>query len=118
MFPRAVVILSLCLAASGSVQAAEQSGYAAQRDQMVAAIEEWTQLTSVETGVKRLDPRVLEALREVPRHLFPFGRAIIAEMTRDGCFPPLVINPVDFRRLYETRKAEREAEADGAVAEA
>ena len=53
---------------------------------------------------------------EVPRHLFPLGRAIIAEMTRDGGFPPLVINPIDFRRLYETRKAEREAEAGEAKA--
>ena len=67
---RVFVVLSVWFAALASAQAAEQSGYAEQRDQMVAAVEGWTELTSVETGVKRLDPRVLEALREVPRHLF------------------------------------------------
>ena len=36
---------------------------------------------------------------EVPRLIFPFARNIIAETTRDGGFPPLMINPVDFAEL-------------------
>ena len=39
-------------------------------------------------------------LVECPRLLFPFARAIIADATRDGCFPPLMIQPVDFARLF------------------
>ncbi len=39
-------------------------------------------------------------LIECPRMLFPFARAIIAEATRDGGFPPLMINPIDFAALY------------------
>jgi preprotein translocase subunit SecB len=52
-------------------------------------------------------------LVECPRLLFPFARNIIADVTRDGGFPPLLIQPVDFAQLYrqsqeqnETRPAE------------
>ena len=38
---------------------------------------------------------------EGPRLLFPFARAIIADCIRDGGFPPLMINPIDFARLYQ-----------------
>ena len=40
---------------------------------------------------------------EAPHFLFPFARAIIADVTRDGGFPPLLINPIDFRSLYVQR---------------
>jgi preprotein translocase subunit SecB len=39
-------------------------------------------------------------LIECPRILFPFARAIIADVTRDGGFPPLLIQPVDFAAMY------------------
>jgi preprotein translocase subunit SecB len=38
-------------------------------------------------------------LVETPRLIFPFARAIIADATRDGGFPPLMINPIDFAEL-------------------
>ena len=38
-------------------------------------------------------------LVETPRVIFPFARAIIADATRDGGFPPLLINPIDFAEL-------------------
>lgn len=41
---------------------------------------------------------------ETPRHLFPFARNILAEVTRDGSFPPLVINPIDFDQYYQRHK--------------
>ena len=37
---------------------------------------------------------------DAPRHLFPFARAIIANVTRDGGFPPVMINPIDFAALF------------------
>lgn len=37
---------------------------------------------------------------DAPRHLFPFARAIIANVTRDGGFPPVMINPIDFATLF------------------
>ena len=39
-------------------------------------------------------------LIEVPRMLFPFVRAIISNVTRDGGFPPLMISNVDFVDMY------------------
>jgi len=39
-------------------------------------------------------------LVECPRLIFPFARNIISDVTRDGGFPPLLIQPVDFAHLY------------------
>jgi preprotein translocase subunit SecB len=39
-------------------------------------------------------------LIEAPRQLFPFARAIVSDAVRDGGFPPLLINPIDFVELY------------------
>jgi len=43
---------------------------------------------------------------ECPRLLFPFARAIIADAVRNGGFPPLMIDPVDFVSLYRQRMSE------------
>jgi preprotein translocase subunit SecB len=40
---------------------------------------------------------------ECPRLLFPFAREIIATATRNGGFPPLMLEPVDFAALYRDR---------------
>jgi preprotein translocase subunit SecB len=44
-------------------------------------------------------------LIECPRLLFPFAREIIASATRNGGFPPLLLEPVDFVALYRQRMA-------------
>ena len=46
---------------------------------------------------------------ECPRLLFPFGRQIIADAVRQGGFPPLFIDPIDFAGLYRQRAAEMAA---------
>ena len=46
---------------------------------------------------------------EAPRQLFPFARAIIANAVRDGGYPPLLIQPIDFVALYQQRAAQAEA---------
>jgi preprotein translocase subunit SecB len=35
--------------------------------------------------------------------LFPFARQIMAEATRNGGFPPLMLDPIDFAALYQRR---------------
>jgi preprotein translocase subunit SecB len=45
-------------------------------------------------------------LVEAPRMLFPFARRIVAEATRDGGFPPLYIDPIDFLGLYQKQRVE------------
>jgi preprotein translocase subunit SecB len=37
---------------------------------------------------------------EAPRLMFPFARRIIADTTRDGNFPPLMLDPIDFASMY------------------
>jgi len=46
---------------------------------------------------------------ECPRLLFPFSRQILAEITREGGYPPLLINPIDFTPLYWAELRDREA---------
>ncbi len=48
---------------------------------------------------------------ECPRLLFPFARQIIAECTRNGGFPPLMIDPIDFAQMFQQRLAEEQAKA-------
>ena len=43
-------------------------------------------------------------LIECPRLLFPFARRVVADATRDGGFPPLLIDPIDFVTLYRRRQ--------------
>lgn len=54
-------------------------------------------------------------LIECPRMLFPFLRRIVSDVTRDGGFPPLNMETIDFLQLYrqelERRQAEQPAES-------
>jgi preprotein translocase subunit SecB len=50
-------------------------------------------------------------LIECPRQIFPFARRIIADVTRDGGFPPLMVDPIDFMSLYQQRRDEAAAAA-------
>jgi len=56
-------------------------------------------------------------LIECPRLLFPFVRRIISDVTRDGGFPPLNVDQVDFLALYRQEMARRQ-QASVAVPEA
>ena len=48
---------------------------------------------------------------ECPRLLFPFARQVIADVTRNGGFPPLMIDPIDFAALFQQRMAEERAKS-------
>jgi len=48
-------------------------------------------------------------LIECPRMLFPFVRRIVADVTRDGGFPPLNLDQIDFVTLYRQQLAQRAA---------
>ncbi|NEU10734.1 protein-export chaperone SecB [Methylobacterium sp. BTF04] len=47
---------------------------------------------------------------ECPRLLFPFARQIVAESVRNGGFPPLYIDPIDFVGLYRQKAMEAQAQ--------
>jgi preprotein translocase subunit SecB len=48
---------------------------------------------------------------ECPRLLFPFARQIVAEATRNGGFPPLMLDPIDFAQMFQRKLAEDQARA-------
>ena len=45
-------------------------------------------------------------LVECPRLLFPFARDVLATATRDGGFPPVLLQPIDFLALWQSRRAQ------------
>ncbi|MFD1511601.1 protein-export chaperone SecB [Lacimonas salitolerans] len=47
-------------------------------------------------------------LIECPRMLFPFVRRIVSDMTRDGGFPPLNLETIDFVQLYRNELLRRQ----------
>ncbi len=53
-------------------------------------------------GLQNVPEEALEpfCIIEGPRILFPFARRIIADAVRDGGFPPLMLDPIDFGALY------------------
>ncbi|WP_293441975.1 protein-export chaperone SecB [Planktotalea sp.] len=50
-------------------------------------------------------------LIECPRMTFPFVRRIVSDVTRDGGFPPLNLENIDFVSLYRNEIARRQADA-------
>lgn len=67
-------------------------------------------------GVFRLEHIPQEALHpvvliECPRMLFPFARQVLADATRNGGFPPLMLDPIDFAGMYQKRLAQSQAKA-------
>ncbi len=47
-------------------------------------------------------------LIECPRMLFPFARQILADATRNGGFPPLMLDPIDFAGMYQKRMQQQQ----------
>ena len=69
-------------------------------------------------GIFRLENMPPDALHpvvliECPRMIFPFARQILADATRNGGFPPLMLDPIDFGAMYAQRMAAAQAEAEG-----
>jgi preprotein translocase subunit SecB len=55
-------------------------------------------------------------LVECPRLLFPFARNILADVTRDGSFPPVLLGPIDFVGLWHSRRGQAAAAANAPAA--
>jgi len=72
-------------------------------------------------GIFRLENIPQEALSaiilvECPRMIFPFARVILADATRNGGFPPLMLDPIDFAGMFQRRMAEQQAQQASASA--
>lgn len=53
---------------------------------------------------------------DVPQMLFPFARQIVANAVTSGGFPPLLLNPIDFRGMYADANRKSPQKEDGAAA--
>ena len=65
-----------------------------------------------------VDPTSMKAvcLIECPRIMFPFARRILADATRDGGYPPLMLEPIDFAMLFRQQEMRRQEQgADDAA---
>lgn len=68
-------------------------------------------------GAFRLKDLPEQAIRpflfiEGPALLFPFARRLVADLTREGGFAPLMLDPIDFAALYRQRAAEEQKRAE------
>ncbi|HHI88985.1 MAG TPA: protein-export chaperone SecB [Hellea balneolensis] len=52
-------------------------------------------------------------LIECPRLLFPFARQIMAEMTQNGGYPPILLEPPDFAAMFRDEMMRRAGQAEG-----
>ena len=58
-------------------------------------------------GVEEIQPLILI---ECPRLLFPFARQIMASMTQNGGFPPIMLEPPDFAAMFRDEMMRRAAD--------
>lgn len=61
--------------------------------------------------VRNVTPQQAHAVLyvEVPQMLFPFARQVIANGVSSGGFPPLLLNPIDFRAMYQANREQQSA---------
>ena len=68
-------------------------------------------VATVEAPAEHVQPLVLI---EVPHLIFPYARALLANITREAGLPALSINPIDFASLYRQRLAEAQGKVQKA----
>lgn len=70
-------------------------------------------------GIRNVPDEQLQPflLAEGPRLIFPFARRVLADAVRDGGFPPLLLEPIDFGALYMQQAAANESEVHPAIVE-
>ncbi len=96
-------------------ECAIQIAATAKRDDMVLFIVEVSY-----AGLFHLENVPVESLQpimliEAPRILFPFARRFIADLTRDGGYQPLMLDPIDFHAIYRQSMAQHQAQAASAA---
>lgn len=90
----------------------------ARRGDMVAFVVEATYAGVFEIRNVPADQVELIMLVECPRILFPYARQIVSDATRNGNYPPLMLEPIDFFAVYQRDKMMRGAPANPQMADA
>ncbi|KXV72937.1 protein-export chaperone SecB [Acetobacter cerevisiae] len=84
-------------------EAPETEGGTAGRTVFIAELAYAAVVTLTNPPQELIEPMLLV---EVPRLIFPYARNIISDVTRDGGFPPIVLQPIDFVALWQAKRAE------------
>ena len=94
--------VSLVIKAEGSDPSAQANGAAAPAPVFVAELTYAGVFTLNGLPDNAVEPVLLV---ECPRILFPFARNILSDVTRDGGFPPVLLQPIDFVALWQSLRA-------------
>ena len=57
-------------------------------------------------------------LIQAPHMIFPFARRIVSDVVRDGGMPPLMVDPIDFASLYQSKLASGGVQANAPIGNA
>jgi preprotein translocase subunit SecB len=106
--------VTLAARAEATIPAPEGSANGAEEKPMVVFIADLSYAGIFTLNGVPQDQQEPILLVECPRLLFPFARNILADITRDGGFPPVMLAPVDFVNLWQTRRAQMAATAANA----
>ncbi|GBQ37789.1 protein-export chaperone SecB [Gluconacetobacter azotocaptans] len=85
-----------------ALEAPEKEGAAPGRAVFIAELAYAAIVTLTNAPDELVEPILLV---EVPRLIFPYVRNIISEVTRDGGFPPVVLQPIDFVALWQAKRS-------------
>ena len=77
-------------------------------------------LETVYAGLFRIESMPEQALEpflliSAPTTIFPFLRRLVADVTREGGYPPLMLDPIDFASLYMRRQQKMKGEEQANV---
>ena len=77
-------------------------------------------LETVYAGLFKIESMPEQALEpflliSAPTTIFPFLRRLVADVTREGGYPPLMLDPIDFASLYMRRQQEMKGEEQANV---
>jgi len=61
-------------------------------------------VTIVDAPAERINPILYV---DIPQMMFPFARQMVSQATGAGGFPPLMMNPIDFRAMYLSQKRDQ-----------
>jgi preprotein translocase subunit SecB len=100
--------VTLAVRAEGTVPSANANGAAEEKPTVVFIADLAYAGVFTLTGVPENQQEPI-LLVECPRLLFPFARNILADVTRDGGLPPVMLGPIDFVGLWQSRRAQMTA---------
>jgi preprotein translocase subunit SecB len=96
-------VYEVVLSVKAEAREAVQNGSGEGRPVFIAELHYAGVFTLTNVPPEAVEPLLLI---ECPRLLFPFARTVLSDITREGGFPPVLLQPIDFVGLWQARKAQ------------